>query len=471
MPTLLQLYHRLPPALRSVPASLRGYYLRTWRYTKTTDRLAREFLARDSWDVHAWKRYQDERLSFVLTRAATQVPYYRTLWQERRRRGDNASFHELANWPILEKEEIRNAPHAFVADDCDPKRMFHEHTSGTTGKSLDLWWSKDTVRTWYAMFEARSRLWYGVSRHDRWAILGGQLVTPAADRKPLFWVWNAGLKQFYMSSYHLAPDLIPHYLDALIAHRVTYLFGYTSSLYALAQEVLKLRRRDVRMRVAIANAEPVFDYQRAEIEEAFQCPLRETYGMAELAAAAGECAEGEMHIWPDVGVVELVENGIAVEDGQAGDLVCTGLLNADMPLIRYRVGDRATARPHVERCRCGRGMPMLASIDGRSDDVLYTKDGRAIGRLDPVFKQHLPVLEAQIIQESLDHVRILYVPADNYSDEAGRSMVTRLQERLGPVNVTLERRDELPRTANGKFRAVISLVKRPSTRSSTGRGT
>ena len=92
-----------------------------------------------------------------------------------------------------------------------------------------------------------------------------------------------------MSSYHLAPDLIPHYLDALKKYRIKYIFGYTSSLYALAQEILRLGRKDLQMTVAITNAEPLFEYQRKTISEAFQCPVRETYGMAEIVTAASEC--------------------------------------------------------------------------------------------------------------------------------------------------------------------------------------
>src|SRR5262249_43089394 len=145
-----------------------------------------------------------------------------------------------------------------------------------------------TVRAWYALMEARWRRWYGVSRHDRWAILGGQLVTPVAQRRPPFWVWNAALRQLYMSSYHLAPHLIPYYLDALRRHRIQYLWGYPSALHALAQEAVRRQRRDLKMTVAIANAEPLFDYQRQTIAEAFQCPVRETYGLAEIVAAASE---------------------------------------------------------------------------------------------------------------------------------------------------------------------------------------
>ena len=98
---------------------------------------------------------------------------------------------------------------------------------------------------------------------------------------------------------------------------------------------------------------------------------------------------------------------------------------------------------------------MLTSIEGLIDDVLYTRDGRAIGRLDPVFKSDLPVREAQIIQETLDQVRVRYVPAPEYTSETGAAIVARLQERLGSMRVLLEPLTEVPRTANGKFRAVI----------------
>jgi phenylacetate-CoA ligase len=459
------LYRHMPSPLRFVAASLRGFYLRSWRYGPETARLVREAIEREHWSLERWKTWQEERLAYVLHRAATQVPYYRDQWAKRRRWGDKASWECLENWPILEKESLRAHPTAFVAEDCDVRRMFHEHTSGTSGTSLDLWWSLTTVRAWYALFEARSRCWNGVSNGDRWGIFGGQLITPIKKRQPPFWVWNMAFNQLYLSSYHLASDLISHYLDALRHYRISYLFGYTSSLYLLADEALRLGRRDLKMTVAITNAEPVFDYQRQAIAEAFQCPVRESYGMAEIIAAASECQEGQLHMWPEVGWVEVLAGDQPVVQGTPGDFVCTGLLNADMPLIRYRVGDRGALAGRGISCACERSLPMLASIDGRVDDLLYTADGRRIGRLDPVFKAHLPVREAQIIQEALDRVRVRYVPAPDFTPQAGRSIIERLQTRMGPVDVILERVDEVPREANGKFRAVLSMLSAAERRS------
>src|SRR5438132_661958 len=178
----------MPAATRSIVASLRGLYLRSWRYGSDAEELVAAAHERERWSAETWRSWQEERLAYVLERAATRVPFYRNQWTARRRRGDRASWELLENWPVLEKDAIRRNPRAFVADDCDVRRMFHEHTSGTSGTPLEVWWSRSTVRAWYALFEARWRRWYGVTRHDRWAILGGQLVTPVGQADPPFWV-------------------------------------------------------------------------------------------------------------------------------------------------------------------------------------------------------------------------------------------------------------------------------------------
>jgi phenylacetate-CoA ligase len=302
-------------------------------------------------------------------------------------------------------------------------------------------------------------MWYGVSRHDRWAILGGQLVTPVAQRRPPFWVWNAALHQLYMSTYHLAPEHLPAYIDALRQHRITYLWGYPSSLYELALGVLQAGRAGtLPLKVVITNAEPLLPYQRETIRKAFGCEVRETYGMAEIVAAASECETGRLHEWPEVGIVEVLEGGAPVLRGTTGDLVATGLLNEDMPLIRYTVGDRVSLSASRAPCPCGRTQPIVAAIEGRSDDTLVTRDGRRIGRLDPVFKAGLPIREAQIIQETFDRLRVRFVPAADFTPAAERALEQAIRARVGDMQIVLESLTSIPRTANGKFRAVICKI-------------
>lgn len=442
----LNLYHRLPPSMRSVAATLRGWYLNRVRYSADSAAFMEETRERDGWTVAQWDRWRAERLAYMLHRAATRVPYYRQFWSARRLRGDRATWERLENWPILEKDVLRANPLAFVAEDCDPRQMQHGQTSGTTGTPLHIWQSRETLSRLYAIADTRTRGWDSLPADTRWARLGGQLVTPVQQRRPPFWVWNAAMRQLYMSSYHLAPDLIPHYLEALQRYRIVYIAGYSSAVHALAQQALRLGRRDVTLAAVYTNAEPLDAEQRHTITAAFQCPVRETYGMVETVAAASECPAGRLHQWPEIGHIEVAADG---------DLVCTGLLNPDMALIRYRVGDRGRLDPADRHpCACGRSLPIVSAIEGRIDDLLFTPDGRSIGRLSQVGKGIAGLRESQIVQERRDLVRVRVALAPGYAADYESTIVARLRERMGNVRVVVEQVAEIPRTANGKLRAV-----------------
>jgi phenylacetate-CoA ligase len=199
-------------------------------------------------------------------------------------------------------------------------------------------------------------------------------------------------------------------------------------------------------------------YQKKLIEQAFQCPVQETYGMAEIVAAASECEFGNLHLFPDVGILENLDfkSNLPVVDGQTGEFVCTSLLNQDMPLIRYRIGDAGNVSHHLH-CECARNMPILTKIEGRTDDMVLTPDGKQIGRMDPIFKTDINILEGQIIQETLDFTRVKVVPMDGFNNEDVQDIIQRVHQRLGEsVRVEVELVDEIPRTKTGKFKAVVS---------------
>lgn len=459
MPNELGIYHRLPHLLRVLAASAKGYSLRRWRYGRETEQLVEEALERDTWNTKRWKDWQEERLAYVLHRAATRVPYYHKYWRERRRQGDRKSWEVLENWPILRKEIVRENPRAFVAEDCDTNRMFCDHTSGTTGTPLAVYIKRKSLRYWYALFEARIRRWNGVSIKERWAILGGQLVVPFHQAKPPFWVFNAGLNQLYMSTHHLWPKSAEAYIKALKRFRPTHMIVYPSSANVLATALLEQELEPPQLKVIFSNAELLLDSHRDTISHAFQCSVKNTYGMGELVAAASECEKGEMHIWPEVGALEVLDDyeDVCLANENVGRIVTTGILNEDMPLVRYEVGDRGQLS--ALQCSCGRSLPLLDRIEGRLNDLITTSDGRRIFWVNPIF-YGLPIREAQIIQENLEYVRVRFVPAPDYHDQDGKALTKRLRDRVGDMEITLEKVAHIPRSSSGKLRAVVSKVKR-----------
>ena len=454
--SLIRLYHCMPPAFRSLAASARGLQLQRLRYGPETNALIEQALEREHWSPAQWRAWREDRLAFLLHRAATRVPYYRDQWAERRRRGDRAS---------AEAPRKLARPHEGRAPSQRPRprgrrlrhaRMSCEHTSGTSGKPLDLWLSRATVRAWYALFEARCRQWYGLSRHDRWAIFGGQLVAPVDQTKPPFWVWNAGLRQLYLSVYHISPALAPSYIDALRSYRVTYIVGYPSALDAIAESILRLGIRDLAIRAVIANAEPLRAAQRRNIEAAFRCPVRETYGHIR-----DRRRRQRVRAWRDASLARSRSPGNSRrrstcrrrsgrrprehrsdEPGHAADP-----LSHRRPLLARRrakpTAPVAAPFPCSARSKVASttsSIPAMAAASAAS-----TPSSRPAFR----FRRRRSCRSPSIGFGSFS------CPAPRSTPDPAPTSSRLVRERLGDMQVILESVERVPRGANGKFRAVI----------------
>jgi len=270
------------------------------------------------------------------------------------------------------------------------------------------------------------------------------------------------MRQLYMSTYHIRLDAADAYVEALRRYRIRYLLGYASALFALAGAIRERGLRAPQMAVAFSNAEAFYPFQREVIAEVFQCPVRDTWGQAEIVSGGSECPSGSMHFWPEVGETEWLrdDSDEPVPAGEPGRMISTGFLNRGMPLIRYNGGDRSTLAPSGARCACGRGLPIIRSIDGRQADIMLTPDGAPVGGLDLIFQPGIPMREGQIIQESLVRFRVKVVPAPGYSARHSEEMSRGLRKILGDrVEVVVETVEAIPRTAAGKFVIQVSLLK------------
>jgi len=452
---LIEAFHRLPYPVRVLAATVNGIRLSRWRYGRDTETLVRKALGREDWEPERWREWQADRLQTQLRRARFSVPWYRDWW-ERRIRNSGDDWEELSNWPVVTKEILRPNQEKFVRDGA--RRPWVARTSGSTGTPLSLRVSRSALRSWYGLFEARIRKWNNVSRRDRWAIIGGQRIVAIDRKKPPFWVWNAAMKQLYISAYHVAPWSASAIVEAIRRARATYLWGYASALDALAQEMLEQGIEPPPLQLVFSNAEPLLEIQKERIGSAFRCRVVNTYS-ADMVIGASECEAGNFHIWPEAGIVEVLgEDDRPAGSGRVGRIISTGLLNDAMPLIRYEVGDRGALAPPSESCGCGRTLPLLLEIEGRLDDVVVTPDGRRIGRLDTVFKEDLPIRRAQIVQESIGRLTVRVLPAHGYSPEVRGRIKQSVLERVGDVKVDIVEVSDLPLGPNGKFRGVISRV-------------
>lgn len=244
-----------------------------------------------------------------------------------------------------------------------------------------------------------------------------------------------------------------------------YLCGYPSCIHILAEYYRESRRPAPPIAAVLTSAETLLDHQRRAIEDIFATRVFDQYGQTEMQSFWYECEAGRMHAHPLAGLTEILRpDGTAAGPGEMGEVVLTGFINDAMPLLRYRVGD--TARFGCESCPCGRAMPIIEEIGGRLDDVVFIRERGSLGRLDPVLKGVRHIVESQIEQESLDLLRVRFVPAPRFSGEDLQLLESNLRARVGrSVHLEFECVPQIPRSSTGKFRFVISRLERTAQRS------
>jgi phenylacetate-CoA ligase len=140
----------------------------------------------------------------------------------------------------------------------------------------------------------------------------------------------------------------------------------------------------------------------------------------------------------------------------SGRFIISSLLNKDMPLIRYDAGDRGRLNFEMQ-CQCGVGLPVIDSIEGRSNDLIVTRNGRRVFWINPAF-YNLPLYETQVVQNMPGCIDVFYVPASGFTPETEKVIENRLRDRLGDMDICFKAVEQIPRSPGGKFRAVISKI-------------
>jgi phenylacetate-CoA ligase len=467
-------YSRSPVWLQNLAIGLYGLRYRHERLGGDFERYVGEFRQRESWSREKFDRYIAERLGAVLSRAAREVPYYRRTWSAASLDPTHLARMgpaDLSRLPILRKSEVRDCPKAFVSQSAGPLRWPHRYyTSGSTGTPLTVFCTSDDHRRFIAAREARSFGWAGTSVRMPRSMIGGRMVLSSHNAPPPYYRWNRAERQVYFSGYHISAAHTPNYVEGFNRYRPQLLTGYANAHYHLARlmlaEGLKL---DYIPRALVLSSEKLTAEMKATLSLAFGARAYEEFGAVENCVLATECEQGRLHVSPDFGIVEIVDDvGKPLPPGRAGKMICTGLVNRTQPLIRYDIGDVAAWA--TEPCPCGRHhLPVLEQVVGRLEDLVIGRNGQVSVRFHGLFISLPNVLEGQVIQEDLDHIRVRVVVREAFSlreIEAIRRRVA--EERLGPMHVEVERVPHLERTEQGKFRAVINRLPRETIEKALG---
>ena len=452
-----EVYRHLPPTLQHVAFSTFGIYWHWLRFGPGHKREVALFREREVYNSEQWKRWTKQELTELLTHCVESVPFYMQTWSKREKAA--AIEGQVTELPLLEKDDVRQYPHALERSDWRPFKRSYLYTSGTTGTPVISIWTIGEARRSLAIREVRAANWAGVSYSMPRATISGRVLVTDPDTGGPFHRYNLVERQVYQSPYHLKPQNASAYLEPLSRHQTVWLNGYASSYYMLAQYMLD---QDLKpppsLRAVVTVAEKLTPKMRRVMEAAYDCPVFEEYSSVENVCYVSQCESGRLHVSPDAGYLEILRpDGDPCEPGEVGEIVCTGLLRRYQPFVRYRIGDMGAWGG--EPCPCGREMPVIQEIVGRKDDVVVGPDGRRLARLNTVFEHIARIREAQTVQEDNSSFTVHVVPADGFGPKEANDVVREIQARLGSsVAVRVQEVDQIPRDKNGKFRAVISRV-------------
>lgn len=456
-----KIYKFLPLPLQNVAISIFGYLWQKRRFGGVFQEELIEFKKRDNFTREQWNDYTVQELRKILLYAFENVPFYKNLYQQNGftlERLQNLTLNELKSLPFLEKEAVRKFGESDLMVTNFDKDGEYFGSSGSTGTPSKIYFSKTTHQKWSAAFEVRIRHWAGVNNKTPRGMIGGRRVLPNANDGPPYYRYNLVEKQVYFSAYHIAQSTAQNYVDGMKKYGIEYMNGYAVSNYLLALFIKKNNIQAPKLKAVITSSEKLTPEMRTVFQEVYQCKTYDSWSGVEACALVSECEHGSLHVSEDVGILEIIdENGNEVSEGETGEVVCTGFLNYDQPLLRYRIGDRMTKGKGS--CACGRNMPIIKDIDGRMEDVIKGADGRQMVRFHGLFIGISSIERAQVIQHTIHHIEIKIQNEIALTTPEIELIKTRLESQLGTMRVDVNQHQKIEQTANGKFKAVISMIK------------
>ena len=411
------------------------------------------------WSGERLEALQLERLRALLSHAGRHVPYYRDVFAARG--FDPSSLRSIADLqqlPFLTKAVIREHTDALRSDDATGLARFN--TGGSSGEPLVFFIGKERVSHDVAA-KWRATRWWDVDIGDPETVVWGSPIELGAQDRVRFWRDKLFRTQL-LPAFAMSDAKLDAFVASIRAQRPRMLFGYPSALSHIARhaEGRGIAMDDLGIRVAFVTSERLYDEQRATIARVFGCRVANGYGGRDAGFIAHECPSGGMHITAEDIVVELVDAaGRGVPDGTPGEVVVTHLATRDFPFVRYRTGDVAVR--HTAACPCGRGLPTLSEIQGRSTDFVVAKDGTVMHGLALVYVvRDLPGVRAfKVIQESLDRTTVQLVTDPGFDPSGVATIVAGFRQRLGQaVEIDVQRVAAIAPERSGKFRYIVSHV-------------
>lgn len=409
---------------------------------------------------------QVKKLRAMVEYAYRNVPFHHKKFRESGIRPDDVkTIHDLKKIPITTKAEIQAAPLKDVlAANIDVNTCIQARTSGSTGAPMTVFHDRNAEDYGEALW-FRAFLRNGVRLRDKTAVI----------RNPIYFQENARARNnrflealgLMRRRYISAVESVQRQMEHLEAYDPDIIKSYPSCIKAMA--MTSAEDFCLSPRMIFTGSELVDDFSRKLISSAFNCELLDCYGTMEFNLLSWECREHSgYHMNVESVLLEFLEDNEPVAYGERGKIVCTGLINYAMPLIRYDLADIGV--PIEDRCGCGVTLPLMKMLEGRADDFLIALDGTiipptAILNSFAFAEVYRVIREFKVIQEERDNLTVQLVLKDvsncseQYCEQTFEKIKNDIQLLLGKgMQVNFKVLSSINKDASGKVRVVSRLI-------------
>ncbi len=421
------------------------------------------------WPPEVLRVQQFHQLDRLVAHAQRSVPFYRerlaAMGYAPERRLDEESWARL---PILRRREVQEAGESLRSTAIPPAhgKVGMASTSGSTGTPVKLAKTELCALFWGA-FTLRENLWHGRDLTQKLAVIRRDKHNKFSKLEGLRLPnWGSPVASVYPTGPLSVLDIMhdPNIqLDWLVNENPTYLLSLASNLQALAELSLARGLRPSRLEQARSLGEVLEPETREAVRRAWGVEIADTYSAEEIGYMALQCPSHgpAQHVQSESVLLEVLDDDDRpVAPGAVGRVVVTPLHNFAMPLIRYEIGDWAETGG---ACACGRGLPVLTRILGRTRNLVTLPSGaRRYASIGGETAAAIPaVVQYQMVQKSLDEIEFRLVARRKLNPSEEERLATIVEARYGHrFRLRFTYVEEIKRAPSGKFEMFISEIAR-----------
>lgn len=402
---------------------------------------------------------QAERL---IAHAARTVPYYgKKLNVLRGLKGGQLTVENWRKIPLLRRTDIQDA-----GDTLESRNLPKAHgkpndvsSSGSTGRPITV---KTTPITgmFFQALNLRLHKWHGrdlTAKTVAIRVLRGAHIKAAKEGKPI--PWARAFKSGPMMFLDLRTP-IEEQFEWLCQQKAEYVLTYPSNLMGLLKVGEERGEVPPNLHHVATMGEMLDPETRAACERIWKVPVIDAYSSQEVGMIAMQCPDhNHYHVQAESLLVEILDDdGKPCKPGQSGRVVLTDLHNFATPLIRYEVGDYAEPG---EKCSCGRGLPVIKRILGRTRNLVTLPTGERFSQSFSLFKLGglKAIRQVQLIQKTVNDIEAKLVVTQPLTENEETELRRIITDGLGyPFDISIVYVDHIPRSKGGKFEEFMSEV-------------